>query len=78
MMKQYLSRLKGKNKLETVENYSMMFIFIGAVVLSTGIGLSIINTKGLSAILAMLGALTTFVSTATLIVVWVIKEFNEK
>lgn len=73
-----LSRLKGKDKLETAENYSILFIFIGAITLSAGIGLNIISTKGFSAILAMLGAVISFLSTVALIVVWTVKEFVEK
>lgn len=72
------SRLKGKDKLETVENYSILFVFVGAIILSTGIGMNIISTKGLSAILAMLGALVSFVSTVTLIAIWVIREFEKE
>lgn len=71
-------KLKGKNKLETIENYSILFIFAGAAILSLGIGLNIISTKGFSAILAMLGALVSFLSTVALIVVWVMKEFEKE
>ncbi len=78
MVTGFLSRLKGKDKIETAENYSILFIFIGAIILSTGIGVNIITTKGLSAILAMLGALISFLSTIALIVVWVVKELAEK
>ena len=77
-MKILFSKLKGKDMLETAENYSILFIFIGALVLSSGIGLNIISTKGFSAILAMFGALVSFLSTVSLIVVWVIKEFEKE
>ncbi len=70
--------LKGKDKLETAENYSILFIFIGSIILSTGIGLNILNTRGVSAILAMLGALTSFLATIGLIIVWVLKEFEKE
>lgn len=72
-----LSKLKGKNKLETTENYSILFILSGAMILSFGIGANIISTKGLSAILTMLGALISFLSTVALIVVWVMREFEK-
>jgi hypothetical protein len=68
--------LKGKDRFETLENYSILFIFIGAIILSVGIGLNILNTKGLSAILSMLGALIAFISTIALIFVWLLKEFK--
>lgn len=73
-----LSRLKGKNKLETAENYFMLFIFIGAVILSFGIGVNIFTTKAFSAILAMLGALISFLATVSLIFIWLAREFIEK
>lgn len=78
MVAGFLSRLKGKDKIETAENYSILFIFIGAIILSFGIGINVISTKGFSAILAMLGAVISFLSTVALVVVWVIKEFSEK
>lgn len=76
-MMQLLSKLKGKNRLETAEKYSIASIFLGAVILSIGIGFNIVSTKGLSAILTMLGALVSFLSTVALIVIWVAKEFRE-
>lgn len=72
-----IARLKGKDKFETIENYSMALIFLGAVMLSAGIGLNIISTKGFTVVLAMLGALISFVSTVTLIFTWLVKEFKE-
>ena len=68
--------LKGKNKYETWENYSILSIFIGVVLLSSGMGLSILTPKGLPAILAMMGGLLSFVSTVALLAVWLIKEFK--
>lgn len=73
-----LARLKGKDKLETIENYSIAVIFIGAMILSAGIGINIISTKGPSAVLAMLGALVSFIATIALIAVWVIREFEKE
>lgn len=73
-----LSKLKGKDKLETAENYSILLIFIGAILLSFGIGINIISTKGFSAILTMLGAVISFLSTVSLILVWLLREFFEK
>jgi len=78
MVAGFLSRLKGKDKIETAENYSILFIFIGAIILSFGIGTSVISTKGFSAILAMLGAVISFLSTVSLVAVWVIKEFEKE
>lgn len=72
----WLGKLKGKDRFETAENYSILSILIGALILSLGIGLTIITPKGLPAILAMLGSLIAFVSTVVLILVWLVKEFS--
>ncbi len=77
-MKLPFLKLKGKDRLETMENYSILFIFIGAMILSVGIGLNIISTRGPSAILSMFGALISFISTIVLIVVWSLKEFKKE
>ena len=78
MQIKYLQKLKGKDKLETAENYSILFIFIGAVILSAGIGLNIISTTGFPTILAMLGALISFLSTIAMIAVWGLREFENE
>lgn len=75
-MKSALDMLKDKSKLEVLENLSIYLIVIGAVILSVGIGLSIISPKGISAILAMIGAFISFLSTVVLIFTWMIKEFR--
>ena len=72
----WTGKLKGKDRFETLENYSILFIIIGAIVLSVGIGLNILNPRGLSAILSMFGSLIAFISTVALILVWLIKEFK--
>lgn len=72
----WIGKLKGNDRFGTLENYSILFIFIGAIILSTGIGLNVLNPKGLSAVLAMLGSLIAFISTIALILVWLIKEFK--
>ena len=72
-----ITRLKGKDRFETIENYSMALIFLGAVMLSAGIGLNVISTKGFTVVLAMFGALISFLSTVALIITWMTKEFKE-
>lgn len=67
--------LKGKDKFETAENYSILVIIIGAAMFSIGVGLTIVSTKGIPAIITMLGALISFLSTVVLIFVWLAKEF---
>jgi len=71
-----LIKLKGKDKYETLENYAILFVFVGGVVLSAGIGLTVLSTKGVSAIFAMLGSFIAFMATVALISIWLIKEFR--
>ncbi len=69
-----LGMLKSKSKFEKAEGYCIVFLIVGALMLSSGIGLTIITPKGIPAILAMLGALIAFLSTAGLIFTWLLKE----
>ena len=71
-----LPHLKGKNKNETVENFSILFIAIGSVVLSAGMVISGFNTVGLGPILAMMGTLIAFLATVALVFSWLVKEFS--
>jgi len=72
-----LLKLKGKDKYETLENYSILFILLGGGMLSMGMGLTaIFSTKGITAILAMLGSLIAFLATTALIFIWLVKEFK--
>ena len=64
----------NKGKYEKVERILVYATFGGAVLLAVGIGLSILTPKGLPAVIAMLGAFISFVSTAGLIFTWLFKE----
>lgn len=65
---------KGENKYEKAEGYCILFLLVGAFMLSGGIGLTILNPKGISAILAMLGGFISFLATIGLIFTWLFKE----
>jgi vacuolar-type H+-ATPase subunit I/STV1 len=67
-------KLKGKDKFETAENYTIIGIIVGVLVLSSGFFLSIINPKGLAAILLMFGSSLAFISTIALVLVWFVRE----
>lgn len=66
----------GKGKLARAENYCIYGVLAGTIVFSTGIGLSILNPKGISAILAMIGSFIAFMSTISLVIVWLIQEWK--
>jgi len=67
-------KLKGGNRYETAENYCLAGIVLGTVMVSIGILTNLISTQGITAIIAMLGALLSFASTAALIFLWMFKE----
>ena len=69
-----LGMLKGKSRYETLENYLIALIVLGAVLFGAGIGLSAINSRGISTITAMLGIFVSFIFTVALVFVWVAKD----
>ena len=69
-----LDMIKSKKNLEKIEGYSILFLIAGSLIMSSGIGLTIVNTKGIPAIMAMLGALIAFLSTVSLIFTWLLQE----
>jgi len=69
-----LGMLKGKNKYETLENWLISLIVLGAVLFGAGVGMSALNTKGISTITAMLGIFVSFIFTVVLVFVWVAKD----
>jgi hypothetical protein len=73
-LKDVLGMLKGKDVYGTAENFSILLICIGALMLSSGIGLAIFNPQGFATILAMTGAFLAFVSVVALIFVWLAKD----
>lgn len=69
-------KIKGKDRYETIENYLIVAIAVGVLILTAGFLLSILNPKGISAILLMLGSFVSFVSTVVIVIVWVVKELR--
>jgi len=72
----FLGLFKGKTRYEKIEGYCIVIIIAGAVMLSAGIGLTVITPKGIPAIMAMLGSLISFLATVALIFVWLFKELQ--
>ena len=69
-----LDMIKSKKKLEKMEGYSIIFLIAGSIIMSSGIGLTVVNTKGIPAIMAMSGALIAFLATVGLIFTWLLQE----
>lgn len=75
-MKRVLGMLKGKDRYETAENVAIFFTVVGGIMLSLGMGLTILSPKGFPALLAMMGSLISFLSIVFLIFVWSFKELK--
>ena len=67
-------KLKGKNKFDTMENYSIAGVVVGALMFTAGIGMTAINTQGVSVVIVMIGALVSFLSSVALILSWLFKS----
>ncbi|MFH1623240.1 MAG: hypothetical protein ABIA12_01850 [Candidatus Aenigmatarchaeota archaeon] len=65
---------KGKDRFETAENYSMAGVVAGAVLFSLGVGLAAFSPAGVPAVLAMIGAVASFVSSVALVFSWLAKD----
>ena len=75
-MKNVLGMLKGNNFWERMENYCILSIIVGALLLSAGLGLSAVIEKGISAVLALFGGFLTIAGTIVLVFSWVFKELK--
>ena len=73
-LKDVLGILQGKTKFEKVEGYLIYVLLVGAFVMSAGIAFTVVKSQGIFVILSMLGALTSFLATIGLIVVWILQE----
>ena len=69
-----LDMIKSKKKLEKIEGYIIVFLIAGSLIMSSGIGLTVVSTKGIPAIMAMLGALIAFLATVSLVFTWLLQE----
>jgi len=69
---------RGKDRFETAENYSIAGVVIGAVLFALGVGLAAFSPAGVPAMLAMLGAVVSFVSSVALVFSWLVKDLFGK
>ena len=69
-------KLKGNTRAESMENYSILAIVTGAILLSAGIGLTAVSSKGIPVIMAMAGALISFLAIVVLIILWLVQEWK--
>ena len=69
-----LKNLKGESRMETLENYSIVGVIVGALIFSMGVGLTVIVSEGIPVIITMLGAVLSFISSASVVVVLFFRE----
>ncbi len=69
-----LKNLKGESRMETLENYSIVGVIVGALIFSMGVGLTVIASEGIPVIITMLGAVLSFISSASVVVVLFFRE----
>jgi len=69
---------RGKDRFETAENYAISGVVVGAVLFSLGVGLAAFSPAGVPAMLAMLGAVVSFVSSVALVFSWLVKDLFGK
>jgi|GEM_PF-4969003 uncharacterized membrane protein len=62
-----------EKKEERIENLSIFCIVIGTVLISLGLGLTIISTQGLPAILAMVGSFLVFIFSIVFLIANLVK-----
>jgi len=69
-----LLKIKGKNKLETAENFFMLLLFACSILLSLFIGVAGVIPKGWPVIGIMLLSFLIFISILSLVIIWIIRE----
>ncbi len=67
-------KIKGKNRMETLENFFSLILLLSSIFLSIFIGVAGLFPKGLPVIGIMLSSFFVFISIISLILIWVIKE----
>jgi uncharacterized YccA/Bax inhibitor family protein len=69
-----LLKIKGKDKLETAENFLILLLFVCSISLSIFIGISGVIPKGWPVVGIMMSSFFIFISIISLVVIWIIRE----
>ncbi|MCC5994220.1 MAG: hypothetical protein LM587_01350 [Candidatus Aenigmarchaeota archaeon] len=67
-------KIRGKTKLETLENIFTLLLFSSSISLSIFIGIASVVIRGWPVVGIMLSSLLIFVSLLSLIIIWIVKE----
>jgi uncharacterized YccA/Bax inhibitor family protein len=73
MLKDLLN-IKGKDKLDTIENFFILLLFLCSISLSLFIGIAGVIPKGWTVVGIMLSSFFIFISIISLVFIWIVKE----
>jgi len=73
MLKEVL-RIKGEDRLETMENFFIFLLFVCSISLSLFIGIAGVIPRGWPVIGIMISSFFVFISIISLVIIWVIRE----
>jgi uncharacterized YccA/Bax inhibitor family protein len=73
MLKDLLN-IKGKDKLDTIENFFILLLFLCSISLSLFIGIAGVIPKGWPVVGIMLSSFFIFISIISLVFIWIVKE----
>ncbi|MBI4894330.1 MAG: hypothetical protein HY833_01190 [Candidatus Aenigmarchaeota archaeon] len=66
--------LHGHGRHEAIERYIILGIIMGVVLAGIGTAATVLDTKGVPAILAMVGSFITFIFTVILVFYWLVRR----
>ena len=69
-----LGMLKGKDRMDTFERWTIFLIFVGLGLFSLGTFVAIFIQRGIPVIIALLGSFIAFIFTILLILVWLLQD----
>jgi uncharacterized YccA/Bax inhibitor family protein len=69
-----LLKVKGKDKLDTIENFFILLLFLCSISLSLFIGIAGVIPKGWPVVGIMLSSFFIFISIIFLVFIWIVKE----
>ena len=69
-----LGMLKGKDRIDTIERWTIFIIFVGLVLFSVGTFIAIFQQQGISVVIALLGSFIILIFTILLILIWLLKD----
>lgn len=67
-------KIRGKNKIETLENVLTFLIVVFSFALSFSIGLSSFYSRGIVVVITIISSFLIFISTIFLVVVWLFRR----